>query len=306
MKKTNSIIVALGIVIASFQALGQDPNYRQNQFNALMLNPAQAGANSYNDISTLANAQWGGFKGAPRTMTLSGNFNILKNFGLGATLLQDELGPVTSTQFALNGAYHLKLNNAWKLSLGLRAIAGNTSVNLTELDITQPFDPDMLTNLSTGLSFNAGWGVLLYHKNFYLGVSQPRVGQTVFKNRNTNLYVDAKGGYVGYMGGTIQLNESLQLRPNVVARYMEGLPWTVDINAIMSHKMGLDFGVSYQLKSAVGAIVGYDINNRFYLGYSYTFPTSNVNKVSVQSHEIALRWKFNNNTSRCQGPRFFN
>jgi hypothetical protein len=35
MKKTNSIIVALGIVVASFQALGQDPNYRQNQFNAL-------------------------------------------------------------------------------------------------------------------------------------------------------------------------------------------------------------------------------------------------------------------------------
>jgi hypothetical protein len=108
------------------------------------------------------------------------------------------------------------------------------------------------------------------------------------------------------MGGTIPLNASWQLRPNVVARYMEGLPWTVDINAIMSHKMGMDFGVSYQLKSAVGAIVGYDINNRFYLGYSYTFPTSNVNKVSVQSHEIALRWKFNNNTSRCQGPRFFN
>ena len=184
MKKTNSIIVALGIVVASFQALGQDPNYRQNQFNALMLNPAQAGANSYNDISTLANAQWGGFKGAPKTMTLSGNFNLLKNFGLGGTLLQDELGPVRSTQFAVNGAYHLKLNTAWTLSIGLRAIAGNTSVNLTELDITQPFDPDMLTNLSTGLTFNAGWGVLLYHKNFYLGVSQPRVGQTIFKNRN--------------------------------------------------------------------------------------------------------------------------
>ena len=117
MKKTNSIIVALGIVIASFQALGQDPNYRQNQFNALMLNPAQAGANSYNDISTLANAQWGGFKGAPKTMTLSGNFNILKNFGLGATLLQDELGPVKTTQFSINGAYHLKLSNTWRLSL---------------------------------------------------------------------------------------------------------------------------------------------------------------------------------------------
>ncbi len=306
MKKTNSIIVALGIVVASFQALGQDPNYRQNQFNALMLNPAQAGANSYSDISTLANAQWGGFKGAPKTITLSGNFNILKNFGIGGTLLQDELGSVKTTQFSINGAYHLKLSNTWRLSLGLRAIAGNTTVNLMDLDITQPFDPDMMSNLTTGLTFNAGWGVLLYHKNFFVGAAQPRVGKMDFLDRNMLLYVDNRGGYLGYMGGTIPLNASWQLRPNVVARYMEGLPWTVDLNAIMTHKMGLDFGVSYQLNSAIGGIVGYDINNRFYLGYSYTFPMSNLNKVTVQSHEIALRWKFNNNTSRCQGPRFFN
>ena len=192
------------------------------------------------------------------------------------------------------------------MSLGLRAIAGNTTVNLMDLDITQPFDPDMMSNLTTGLTFNAGWGVLLYHKNFFVGAAQPRVGKMDFLDRNMLLYVDNRGGYLGYMGGTIPLNASWQLRPNVVARYMEGLPWTVDLNAIMTHKMGLDFGVSYQLNSAIGGIVGYDINNRFYLGYSYTFPMSNLNKVTVQSHEIALRWKFNNNTSRCQGPRFFN
>jgi len=306
MKKTNCIIAALGIVVASFQAFGQDPNYRQNQFNALMLNPAQAGANSYSDISTLANAQWGGFKGAPKTMTLSGNFNILKNFGLGVSLLQDELGPVSNTQFAISGAYHLKLNEKWRLSLGIRGIAGNLNVNLTDLNTTVPMDPDMLSNLTTGLTFNGGWGALLYHKNFYLGVAQPRVAETIFKNRVTNLYVDAKGGYLGYIGGNFKLSPTVQFRPNVVARYMKNLPWTVDMNAIFTHKIGLDFGVSYQLKSAVGAIVGYDINSRFYLGYSYTFPTSRLNQVTVQSHEIALRYRFNNNTSRCQGPRFFN
>jgi type IX secretion system PorP/SprF family membrane protein len=306
MKKTNSIIAALGIVVASFQALGQDPNYRQNQFNALMLNPAQAGANSYSDISTLANSQWGGFKGAPKTMTVSGNFNILKNFGLGVTLLQDELGPVSNTQFAINGAYHLKLNEKWRLSMGIRGIAGNLNVNLTELQTTVPMDPDMANNLTTGLTFNAGWGVLLYHKNFYFGVAQPRVGKMDFLGRNMSLYVDNKGGYLGYMGGSFSLNPTILLRPNVVARYMQGLPWTVDINTIFTHKIGLDFGVSYQVKSAIGAIVGYDINNRFYLGYSYTFPTSRLNQVTVQSHEVALRYRFNNNTSRCQGPRFFN
>jgi type IX secretion system PorP/SprF family membrane protein len=271
-----------------------------------MLNPAQAGANSYNDITTLANTQWTGLRGAPKTMTLSGNFNILKNFGLGVTLLQDELGPVKSTQFAVNGAYHLKLNKDWRLSMGLRAIAGNTIVNLLDLNTNVPMDPDMLSNMTTGIQFNAGFGFLLYHKNFYLGFSQPRVGETYFKDRNMNMFVDTKGGYVGYMGGNIKLGPVLTLRPNAVARHMEGLPLTLDMNMILSHKIGLDFGLSYQLNSAVGAILGYDFNSKFYLGYSYTYPVSNMNTVSIQSHELALRYKFNNSASRCQGPRFFN
>ncbi len=306
MKKINNIILTFGVMLVGYQAQAQDPNYRQNQFNALMLNPAQAGANSYNDISTLANTQWTGLRGAPKTMTLSGNFNILKNFGLGVSLLQDELGPVKSTQFAVNGAYHLKLNQNWRLSAGIRAIAGNTTVNLLDLNTNVPMDPDMLSNMSTGLQFNAGFGFLLYHKNFYLGFSQPRVGDTYFQDRDMGLYVDTKGGYVGYMGGNIKLGSAWTLRPNAVARQMKGLPLTLDMNMIVTHKIGFDFGLSYQLNSAIGGILGYDFGNKFYLGYAYSFPLSSLNTVAIQSHEIALRYKFNNNASRCQGPRFFN
>lgn len=306
MKKINSIFLTLGVVLVSFQSQAQDPNYRQNQFNALMLNPAQAGANSYNDISTLANTQWTGLRGAPRTMTLSGNFNVLKNFGLGFSLLQDELGPMKSTQFAINGAYHLKLNENWHFSAGIRAIAGNTTVNLLDLVTNVPMDPDMMSNMTTGLQFNAGYGFLLYHKNFYVGFSQPRVGETYFKDRDNGLFVDAKGGYVGYLGGSVKLGDSWTLRPNAVARAMQGLPLTLDMNMIMTHKIGFDFGMSYQLNSAIGTILGYDFNNKFYLGYAYTYPVSNMNTVAIQSHELALRYKFNNNASRCQGPRFFN
>ena len=306
MKKTNSILIAIGVVLASFQALGQDPNNRQNQFNALMLNPAQAGANGYNDITTLANSQWTGLRGAPTTMTLSGNFNILNNFGIGVTLLQDETGPVKSTQFAVNGAYHLKLNESWKVALGVRAIAGNTAVNLTDLTTNEALDPDMLTNMSTGLQFNAGYGILVYHKNVYFGFARPRVGSLDFIDRDMSLFVENRGGYLGYVGGTAAMGSTWSLRPNVVVRYMDGLPWTVDMNAIFTNKNGLDVGLNCQLNSAIGAIVGYEFDTRFYVGYSYTYPLSNMSRVANQSHEVALRYKFNNNASRCQGPRFFN
>jgi type IX secretion system PorP/SprF family membrane protein len=200
----------------------------------------------------------------------------------------------------------LKLNQNWHFSAGIRAIAGNTTVNLLDLNTNVPMDPDMLSNMTTGLQFNAGFGFLLYHKNFYVGFSQPRVGDTYFKDRNMGLYVDTRGGYVGYMGGTVKLGPLWSLRPNVVARQMTGLPLTLDMNMIMTHKIGFDFGMSYQLNSAIGGILGYDFNNKFYLGYAYSYPVSNMNAVAVQSHELALRYKFNNNAGRCQGPRFFN
>jgi hypothetical protein len=121
-----------------------------------------------------------------------------------------------------------------------------------------------------------------------------------------NLFVENRGGYVGYVGGNIKLGSAVTWRPNVVGRYMKGLPYTIDCNMIFTHKVGLDFGASYQVNSAIGGIVGYDFGNKFYVGYSYTFPLSNLNTVTIQSHELALRYKFNNSASRCQGPRFFN
>ncbi len=109
---THTFILAVAIVATASKVHGQaDPSFRQNQFNILMLNPAQAGANSYNDISVLASRSLVGFTGAPKTYTASGNFRVFNNLGLGVTAFRDQLGPVTTTRGSLNLAYHLKMNN---------------------------------------------------------------------------------------------------------------------------------------------------------------------------------------------------
>ena len=88
-----------------------DPSYRQYRFNALVLNPAHAGSNEYSDVSVLGSQYWVGMPGAPQTATISGNFKVMDNFGIGATVVADENGPVHSTNVSLVGAYHLKLSN---------------------------------------------------------------------------------------------------------------------------------------------------------------------------------------------------
>jgi len=305
MKNLNKIILGVAVALIATHTFAQGPNFRMNQFNSLLLNPAQAGANSYSDVSVLGISQWNALPGAPRTAAFSGNFKLEDNFGIGAVVMQDELGPVKSFNTAINAAYHLKLSRKWRLSLGLKGSVSNTTVALQDLDIVEA-DPDMMSNLNSGITYNGGFGVLLYSEKFYFGYSQPRVAEVTFQDRDMEEFVDYKGGHLAYIGTDLPMGSTWKWRPNMVARYIPTLPLVLDINSIFTAKGGLDLGVSYQLNSSVGAMIGYEIKKTFYVGYSYSFPLSQLSTATNQTHEVGLRYMFNKSRSSYQGPRFFN
>lgn len=304
--KTLYSVCALSLLLGGSLNAQTDPSYRQYRFNALTLNPAQAGANSYNDVSVLGSQYWVGMPGAPQTATISGNFKLFDNFGLGGTIVADENGPVHSINTSLVGAYHLKLTDKLKLSVGLKMSAINYNVVTSELATTTAGDPDMLENLTTGLSYNAGFGILLYSKKFYFGFSKPRVAAMRFNRMDMSMYVDKKSGYIAYTGVDVKLGNKLELRPSVMTMFGNGGPLSLDVNAIFTHNNLVDFGVTYHLKGGVGAIVGLNIKDKLYVGYSYTYPLNRLNTVTTQSHEIGLRLKFGKEAKSADSPRFFN
>ena len=106
---TVQFITALFICGCSAAMAQNVPGFRQYRFNALVLNPAQAGANDFSDVSVMGTQYWLGMPGAPQTGTISGNFKVFDNFGVGAAVIADQTGPVNSTNLDLMGAYHLKL-----------------------------------------------------------------------------------------------------------------------------------------------------------------------------------------------------
>lgn len=304
--KTIYSICALSLILGGSLNAQTDPSYRQYRFNALTLNPAQAGANSYNDVSVLGSQYWVGMPGAPQTATISGNFKLFDNFGLGGAIVADENGPVHSFNASLIGAYHLKLTDKLKLSVGLKMSAINYNVVTSELATTTAGDPDMLENLTTGLSYNAGFGILLYSKKFYFGFSKPRVAAMRFNRMDMSMYVDKKSGYIAYTGVDVKLGNKLELRPSVMTMFGNGGPLSLDFNAIFTHNNLVDFGATYHLKGGVGAIVGLNIKDKLYVGYSYTYPLNRLNTVTTQSHELGLRLKFGKEAKSADSPRFFN
>lgn len=282
-----------------------DPNFRQNQLNILQLNPAQAGAGVHSEVVCYASNQWVNMPGAPKTYLTSANFNVLKNFGIAATVMGDQYGPVNMTKGEVNLAYHLQLSPKWKLGVGLKMGVSNTTVNLGELITIDPNDPYMNGVLRTGINWNAGFGGLLYSKKFYLGYSMPNISKTSFLNQDMTLFVDTKFGNIVYVGGTIPLNQAVELRPNLVYRQIKGTPLNLEANAIFTFKKMMDFGLSYRYQNSVGAIAGMQIKEYLYLGYAFSYPSNQVNRVTTQSHEVALRYRFLNRLDRSTNPRYF-
>jgi type IX secretion system PorP/SprF family membrane protein len=282
-----------------------EPSYRQYKFNALTLNPAQAGANPYSDISAIGTQYWVGMPGAPVTSTLSANFRLQGNFGAGGTVIFDQTGPARSTSVNLIGASHLKVSKNWKVSAGLKISALNYTVNTAELETTTANDPDMMHSITTGLSLNAGFGFLVYSKKMYAGFSVPRVSFLRFDETNMGYVVDKRGGYISYAGVNLDLGRDLELRPSVLAIYGYAGPVSLDINAIVTAYEFIDLGVTYHVNGSIGAIAGLTIKDRFYIGYAYTYPLNAMHKVSIQSHEIGLRFMFNK-AVQTTSPRFFN
>jgi len=305
-KQVLQLIFLLSALFAANTTQAQtEPSYRQYKFNALTLNPAQAGVNAYSDISTVGTQYWVGMPGAPRTSTISANFRTQGEYGVGATVVFDETGPAKSTSVNLIGASHLKVSRNWKVSAGLKISALNYTVNTADLETTVSNDPDMMHTITTGLSLNAGFGFLVYSKKMYVGFSVPRVSFLRFDQTNMVQVVDKRGGYISYAGVNLDLSRDLELRPSVLAIYGYAGPVSLDINAIVTAYKLIDLGLTYHVNGSIGAIAGLTIKDRFYVGYAYTYPFNALHKVSIQSHEVALRFMFNK-VAQSRGLRFFN
>lgn len=301
-------ILSLFVVAILQQANAQsDPSFRQNQFNAIILNPAQTGAVERNQLTVHGINSWVGIQGAPKTLSATGNFNVSDQMGLGFVAVNDEIGPVKTSRIGVSGAYHLKLNRKWVASVGLSAMMSNVSVDLTSLNTTIVNDPHMQSVLNSGTQLRAGLGGLVYSKNFYFGISQPLIGKVSFTNVNMDQFVHSSS-FVAYTGGVIDLKKDWQFRPNLVYRYVKSFPAYLDFTSVFTYDKRIDFGLTYQLNGGAGALFGVELDNGLYVGYAYTYPTTKLNRASAQSHELALRVNFGKSkkTFGFRNPRFFN
>lgn len=283
------IYIMLLLAVGVLPAWGQvDPIYSLYRFNPQNITPAHVGGYDGTEITVMNRQQWMGIEGAPKTMGITANMKWGKQKGIGVVGLLDEAGPMKTVHMGLDFAYHVRLSEAWSFSGGIRGGIGNLTLNFSGIRLPQSGDESFATDRSTGMQVNTGWGVKVYKGDgLFLSISQPRMFRYDF-GASSGGYKDSPSFFV--MTGTKwPVSDKLTLYPSALIRLASDVPVNYDVNVVANMNGKLDAGLGYRGNESIGIRLGVQMTKAFYLGYVYELPTSQISKMTSQSHELALR-----------------
>ncbi len=282
----------------------QDPMYTQYMFNTLPINPAYAGSREMLSAIVLGRKQWVGFEGAPTTATFSIHSPVYKAMALGSSLVYDEYGPVEQTSFFVDYAYHLKLSERLKLSLGLSGGFKYYTVDFNGLYKVTTTDAAYANSIEELFLPNFGFGLFLYSNNFYFGASAPRLIENSYKDSGYGAGTEVRH-YYALSGVVIHASKDLIFRPSVMARVADSSPFSIDFNlySILYDKFWI--GAMYRLNDSFGAMVQYQLNQQLKVGYAFDLTSNALSTSSSGSHEIMISYDFQFDKNKFYNPRYF-
>jgi type IX secretion system PorP/SprF family membrane protein len=281
----------------------QLPYFSQYMFNSYFLNPAVAGTGEVNPAMLSFRNQWTGLKDAPVTATASMHTKFGDNMGIGGMLFNDQTGPIKRTGIQLSYAYHVEITDESKLSFGLGGLMYQYYINKSELRPDEEDDLVLMNQKVRSLVPDAIFGAYYTAPKWYVGFSIPQLFQHKlnFTNDNDLKLNKLVRHYFIHGGYKFDVNESIQIEPSTLLKFLPNTPFQFDLNAKVLYKKMLWGGVSYRLQESVVFMTGIQKGN-FKIGFSYDATLSNLRKYSSGTQEVFI--SFDIPSGEKSQPRF--
>lgn len=306
--KISLIVILSGL---SYSHAQQDAQYTNYMYNTQSFNPAYTGSRGTLSVFGLHRSQWVGVDGAPQTDNFSIQTPIRNsNIGLGMSLINDKIGPSDETTFSIDLSYTIKTSDKHKLAFGLKASAYLLNVDFGKLNIYNSSDPLTQYNIDNKFSPNVGIGLFYYSKKDYIGISLPNMLETKHFDKGQTSYtsnsVAAERMHFHIIAGKVfDINHDLKFKPALLSKYVNGAPLQIDLSANFMYQEKFVLGAAYRWNAAVSALVGFQVNESWFIGYSYDAEVTKMADYNSGSHEIFLRFELFNKLDKLASPRFF-
>jgi type IX secretion system PorP/SprF family membrane protein len=291
MKKIQYIIV-LFFIVACFNTKAQQlPLYTNYVLNNYAYNPAVAGSKPYAVVNLNYRNQWVGFKDAPKTYLVSLHSSIgkQKKVGVGVLINSDNTGLLGKTTGQLTFAYHLKLNNTYKLGFGISAGMVQYRIKLYDAKTADAGDELLTGNLLSNNVFDSNAGLYLYSDKLFFGIS----GYQYLSNKIT--WKDSKSTLAPHvyatLGYQIHASKKLIIEPSALLKFNSPTPMQPEFSVRGIYKNSFWVGGSYRLNDAASGLIGIILKEKFTIAYAYDFSVSKIRKYNSGSHEISLTYQ---------------
>lgn len=297
----------------------QEVMLTQFMFNKLSINPAYAGQNDYSELTMTYRDQWNGFPGAPTSQLLSANLpKIRENIGIGFDLQRQAIGISERVSLSMMYAYRFQLEKN-QLSMGMRVTGKRYGLDFTDdrLIAIQGLsnDPSIPDGEVSRFLMNVGFGVYYEAESYYLSLSSPGlVRADIDFDGNSDPSEEVR--HLFLMGGaTFPLSDRVEFTPQLLVKYAENAPFDIDMNfgftldelytGALAYRFG---GASGDVGESIDVLLGFQLTDRFMLGFSLDFTLSKIREYDNGSLELVMRYSFRDgmgSSARMINPRYF-
>ena len=207
--------------------------YEQYVQNPMAINPGFTGVRENFNMTAMFRRKWFTIQNSPSSQTFAADGTVADGkIGIGFQALNDQTSYFTTTGISASVAYHLTVNDVWKLGIG--AQGGINVLPVSDLAFNG-------TNRALG---TFGLGAWLRSENLYIGVSKPEILSQRFGSQAINnfyrrpLYIMA--------GGSHELADDVMMLPHVLVVQEKDHKLRVDIGSRFWFNEKVGIGASYR------------------------------------------------------------
>ena len=310
METIKKLLIALALIITTTApAMAQEIYFSQFYADKLSLNPAYAAISGNSEICMILRDQFPGVKGGFKTYGASYLQNLGRcGFGLRAYGTASG-GGYSQHQVSATYANIIKISKKIKCSTAIEASFAAKNLNQNGHVYYSMIDP-----LNGSITYNqqpveytaprdiaASVGIIVFSKTTSLGIAAYSIAQykisggteipktiSIFANHKIELSKNSRRSK----------EDSPCLIPSIIFRHQDDIS-TIQTGAYIENTP-LIGGLSYRMQTGgytqhyIIASIGTTIR-QIQIGYGHDFNLSTINKMSYGSHEIAVKYKLNNN-----------
>lgn len=278
-----SILVCLASTVLSAQTHPALENYL---FNPVSVSPSYAGRQS-GSLSFSHDQQLIGLDGAPVTTNITYDSMTKGRFGFNLAIMENSVGPIENTSFALTTAYHLRISEKEYFSAGIRYSANQLGIDLVNEQYIDPNDYIIINGIIQKWYQNVDIGGAYYGPKKYAGVSFRNVVRTSF------FINDNYGARVVHIfgGGEMPTTLGLDFLYSGLINVTPNSPIDVNLHFLLRSRNIFSSGALIS-PNKVGWIYQINSPSGFNFLYQYAYPLTEIKYVSQQSHTACIRFHF--------------